>query len=352
MAEAKHLLSRARYAAEQSVRVAWYMAHYTLSKKVAEAGVPGTEPPKRVIPETKYDPKEARRAFLDVFAQDLRNIEEGLYPAPRDLDVRKLTRALDSSRRFLTDLSQVDARRRKRAGRDLPEGIPADDLPAYYAQNFHYQSGGWLTEDSARLYDTQVEVLFTGAADAMRRAALAEIGRELRGKDQRKIKYVDAACGSGRFLAQTLDAFPRLNARAFDLSPAYTAAAREAAKPWPRADVCTADITATPFPDAHFDIAGSVYLFHELPPAVRKQAAAELYRITKPGGLFVFADSVQTDDAPVFARSIERFPDLFHEPYYRSYQRTDLDALFAEAGFIAERHNVAFLTRVATYRRL
>ncbi|HAE93237.1 MAG TPA: class I SAM-dependent methyltransferase, partial [Hyphomonas atlantica] len=54
-------------------------------------------------------------------------------------------------------------------------------------QNFHYQSGGWFTEDSADLYDTQVEALFTGTADAMRRAALAEISRELRGRDQRGV---------------------------------------------------------------------------------------------------------------------------------------------------------------------
>jgi hypothetical protein len=33
--------------------------------------------------------------------------------------------------------------------------------PRYYLQNFHFQSGGWMTEDSPERYDTQVEVLFT-----------------------------------------------------------------------------------------------------------------------------------------------------------------------------------------------
>jgi hypothetical protein len=36
--------------------------------------------------------------------------------------------------------------------------------PRYYLQNFHYQSGGWMTDDSAERYDTQVEVLFNGTA--------------------------------------------------------------------------------------------------------------------------------------------------------------------------------------------
>jgi hypothetical protein len=34
--------------------------------------------------------------------------------------------------------------------------------PRYYLQNFHFQSGGWMTDDSAERYDTQVEVLFNG----------------------------------------------------------------------------------------------------------------------------------------------------------------------------------------------
>jgi hypothetical protein len=40
--------------------------------------------------------------------------------------------------------------------------------PRYYLQNFHYQSGGWMTDDSAERYDTQVEVLFNGTANATR----------------------------------------------------------------------------------------------------------------------------------------------------------------------------------------
>ena len=53
--------------------------------------------------------------------------------------------------------------------------MPATDLsafPDYYLRNFHYQTGGYLSERSAKLYDQQVEVLFIGSADAMRRQAL------------------------------------------------------------------------------------------------------------------------------------------------------------------------------------
>ena len=347
-------LTKARYAAAQSARVAWYMAHYSITKGRAKNNTkaePSNLPTANSFPRTP-DPEGARKSFLRAFEQDLQNIQDGLYPAPRNFSVREAARALESSRLFLNDALEVDARRRRKGGREVPQRPnTAPNLPAYYLQNFHFQSGGWLTDESARLYDTQVEVLFTGAADVMRRAALAEIGRELRGRDQRNVRYLEAACGSGRFLRQTLDAFPRLNVDAFDLSPSYCDAARDAARDWPHVNVSTADVTAIPYADGEFDIAANIYLFHELPPPVRRQATAELARVIKPGGLLVFADSVQIEDAPAFEDSIERFPDLFHEPYYRSYLRTDLKALFAEFGFTPERETISFLTKAIAFRR-
>ena len=47
------------------------------------------------------NPEGARRGFLQAFEQDLQNIEDGLYPAPRDFSVREAFRALESSRLYL-----------------------------------------------------------------------------------------------------------------------------------------------------------------------------------------------------------------------------------------------------------
>lgn len=339
-------LDRLSYAARQTARVAWYAGHYAAGRRLLK---PMPKPDFSVGPTPTR--AELTADMRSVFTREWRDIEAGLFPAPRPLGAEP-GELLRRSLRYFRDLPQVDARRHGQLDDEMPPGQQGDGLPDYYRQNFHFQSDGWLSEHSAAIYDTQVEVLFTGAADVMRRAALAEIGRELRGHDQRNVRYLEAACGSGRFLSQTLDAFPRLNAEAFDLSPAYCDAARGAMRDWPHVQVGAADIVATPYEDAAFDIAANIYLFHELPPPVRRQAAAELARIIKPGGLLVFADSVQLDDAPAFSASIERFPDLFHEPYYKSYLKTDLNALFAEVGFTPERETVSFLTKVIAFRRV
>ena len=55
---------------------------------------------------------------------------------------------------------------------------------------------------------------------------------------------------------------------------------------------------AIPLPDASQDIVTTVFLFHELPPEVRRRVAAEMARVLKPGGLLVFIDSLQMGDRP------------------------------------------------------
>ncbi|MGE3303364.1 MAG: class I SAM-dependent methyltransferase [Hyphomonadaceae bacterium] len=344
-------LGRLAYAASQGARVAWYSAHYALARKLSGPVTPAGEP--RFAPQSKPGaPRDIRRAFLELFAKDRANIEAGLYPAPADFHPANLLSALEHSRRFFADLPAVDARRLARRGVEIREGEGAPrDYPAYYLQNFHYQTGGWLTRESAALYDTQVEVLFAGAADAMRRVGLGLLAQAWRGRDQRGAALLDVACGNGRFLMQALEAFPRLRVSALDLSPAYLSEARARLKPWPQADFIEARAEAMPIADGAFDAAACIYLFHELPPRVRRQTAGEIARVLKPGGVLMFADSVQAGDTPALDRMLEYFPLGFHEPFYASYQKEDLPALFADAGFTLKRTETAFLTKAMLFRK-
>ena len=59
-----------------------------------------------------------------------------------------------------------------------------------------------------------------------------------------------------------------------------------------------------------------MYLFHELPEAVRRRAVSEFARVLRPGGLLVLTDSVQLGDRPGLERNLDVFGN-FNEPYYR-----------------------------------
>lgn len=345
-------LGRARYAAAQGARVAWYMSHYMLARRLA-GPIDRPNEPRFQPARPEGDPTRIRNAFLALFAKDRMNIEAGLYPAPRDVAPVRALAALKNSSRFFADLPKVDARRLARAGGEVAQSNErAGRYPDYYLQNFHYQSGGWLSQESEALYDTQVEVLFGGAADAMRRIALGSLMRGLKGRDQRSVAHLDAGCGNGRFLKRILEARPRLKqAVGLDLSPVYADAARERLSAWKQAEIVVGAAESAPFEEGAFDGASAIYLLHELPPRVRRDLARELARLIRPGGVFVLADSLQWGDAPDLDRLLEYFPHGFHEPYYASYLDEDLTALFSEAGFVLEETELAFLTKVMRFRR-
>ena len=111
--------------------------------------------------------------------QDLATIEAGLYPLPADHDGSLLT-LLHRSRLFFDDLPATHRRRESSAHHEVLTERTRGRRPPYY---FHFQTGGWMTDDSARRYDTQVEVLFNGTANATRRQALPQLEVDIGGAD-------------------------------------------------------------------------------------------------------------------------------------------------------------------------
>lgn len=343
---------RLRYGTAQGLRVAWYRANMRAARQRTSGFSRPGEPdfkPENGSPDLKI----LRSAYIKLFAQDRLNIEEGLYPAPEDVRLRDFPRALASARLFQSEVGAVEARRLTHGELEVRETIRSGSnrYPDYYQQNFHYQSDGWFSDKSARVYDTQVEALFTGGADAMRRSVLAETAKELKGKDQRRQVCLDLACGTGRFLRQTLHAYPRLQLSGLDLSPHYCAAARRAVRHWRQVDIIEGAAEALPLDDNSIDIVTNIYLFHELPERVRQQAISEVFRILKPGGLFIVADSVQFGDYPGLDGLLEYFPHGFHEPYYRNYLSYAFAPVMQAAGFKAEGSKLAFLTKISNWRK-
>ncbi|WP_119271550.1 class I SAM-dependent methyltransferase [Taklimakanibacter deserti] len=334
------------YASRQGARIAWYMGHYFASRRYREA--------KPAQERKKSRGKGPGRNFIfeqmgALFARDLANVGKGHYPMPRDRD-GDLRSLIDTSRRFFADLPLAAERKAQGQGTEIYSPELAEKFPAYFLQNFHFQTGGYLTEESARLYDMQVEVLFSGTANAMRRQCLVPIADFLRHKDQRRMALLDVACGTGRFLRFVKQAFPRLAVTGSDLSAAYLEEARDHLKPY-KAEFRAGEAEALPFADASFDIVTSIFLFHEVPPQIRRAVAREFTRVLKPGGLLVFMDSLQPGDMPEVDAMLEAFPTNFHEPYYPSYLREDLKAIFTEVGLERVEAEPVFLSKLVTARK-
>lgn len=331
------------YAAAQTARVAFYGAHYLAARVVARDAFSGIEPTQHRFPSMRATLK----GMYSLFARDLANVEAGLYPLPLDF-VQEVRRAR-ASLRYLADIPRVAARRRRHGYNEVaPFG---DGLPRYFRQNFHFQTGGYLSDDSARIYEFQVEALFAGTADAMRRRAFVPLAKFLRARDPARTYLLDVGAGTGGFLSFVRRVQPQLRIVALDLSEPYLQRARRALATQRGVRFLAAPAEAMPLGDATVHAAVSIYLFHELPPRIRARVAREIARVLVPGGLFVLADTIQYRDLPDCDGLIETFPGLLHEPYYESYARTDLGSLFGAAGLKMRESEIAYLTKICEFEK-
>ena len=339
-------LGMATQLAGNAVRFGWYAGLNWLLAREAQ----------RLSPRPRYHPErpvpseaELMADLRALFIADAAAVRDGLYP-PKEPAVG-LADHLRDVRAMFADLPSTLERRQTEDTHSAARHAEPDGLPDYYAQDFHFQTGGYLSEDSAKLYDVQVETLFYGAAGAMRRAGLRPIAAFLRGRDQRRCALADVACGTGRFLRDVRLAFPGLGLTGIDLSQAYLDAARRHLAGLRPATLIRANAEAIPLADASQDVVTSVFLYHELPGEVRRRVAAEIARVLKPGGLFVLIDSLQMGDRPGWDGLIEAFPVRFHEPYFAHYATDDLDAMLADAGLARQETALAFLSKVMVRRK-
>ena len=344
------LATRIAYGARQLPRVAWYVGHSEVMRRLSEAARRGGESAR---PKARTDAPvpERSRLYADMarlFAQDLANVEAGIYPLPADHD-GSLPKLVARSRLFFADLPEVHRRREQGERQEVLSEETRGKRPGYYLQNFHFQSGGWLTEESAKLYDTQVEVLFKGTANATRRQALVPLHEVFAGRDQRRLKLIDVGCGTGRFLDFCKQAWPRLPALGVDLSEAYVAEAKGHLRRWCWIDFIVANGEALPVPDDSQDAVTSIFMFHELPPKVRRTVLRECARVLKPGGRLILIDSLQIGDQPDYDGVLELFPQSYHEPYYGSYLKEDFAALAAACGLTHTRSVNAFVSKVMVF---
>ena len=292
--------------------------------------------------------EELRRGVDELLAADLRNVEVGHYP--RELlfsfPFRAYLRTLPEA---LLDQPRIYWRARRGRWGDLPEAARPSAYPAYYRRNFHWQTDGWLSARSARLYDFSVELLFGGLADVMRRMALPPLLQGARRVPRPRV--LDIGCGTGRFLGMVERALPAGRFVGVDMSPYYVAHARKMAPR--RADMWfrTENAESMALGDRSFDAASSVYLFHELPKDVRRRVAGEAFRVLRPGARFVVCDASQLNDCGALRCFLERFPEVYHEPYFKGYVQDDLESLLAGCGFEIESSERHLFSKVVVARR-
>ncbi|MEL6221574.1 MAG: class I SAM-dependent methyltransferase [Cyanobacteria bacterium J06627_8] len=328
-------LTKLAYQTLQQGKSYFGLAHKTLSSRLQEAIAPRPD-----LKLTQVSPEVLmlfRERLEQLIETDWKDAESGVYPSSLLFD-NPWTDVFQFYPSVWADLPKIWDRATNNRFYDFDETIRTDGYPKYYLRNFHHQTDGYLSEQSANLYDLQVEILFNGAADPMRRRVLAPLKQELAKSgfvDAPQTRVLDVASGTGRTLRMVRGALANVSLFGSDLSPAYLRKANQQLSeiPGELPQLIQANAEELPYLDNYFHGLTCVFLFHELPAPVRQKVIDECYRVTQPDGVFVICDSIQAQDSPEMAPMMENFPIMFHEPFYKNYTEDNLSTRLEQAGF-------------------
>jgi ubiquinone/menaquinone biosynthesis C-methylase UbiE len=148
---------------------------------------------------------------------------------------------------------------------------------------------------------------------------------------------LDVACGPGLLTC----AFARVvhHAVGIDITPAMLDQARRTQQEQGLENVSwqSGDVASLPYPDRHFSIVVSRFVFHHLLQPLT--VLMEMKRVCKPGGRVVVADMAPAANKADALNAVERLRDPSH---VRAMPVEELQGLFASAGLDTP--------RVAAYR--
>ncbi len=287
----------------------------------------------------KYAPK-LLKDLNDAFSDDSRDLASGIYP--RDLrenfDFKK---QITGFKDILMDYPKVIKRKKENNTKVDSE------YPEYFSRTFHFQTDGYTSLDSARLYDQQVEILFTGSANVMRRLLVKELSNIILPNS----KILEQACGTGTSSFMMAKAFKSSTFDSTDLSQEYIEFAQENNK-FKNINFLKSDATnMVEVQDESYDVVFSVFLHHELPTKERELAIDSMIKKLKPGGYGAILDSVQLCDTPQFEEVLLEFPKRYHEPFYTSYIKNPIEDILHNKDVKVINSTRRFLSKCVVFKK-
>lgn len=143
-------------------------------------------------------------------------------------------------------------------------------------------------------------------------------------REARRPHVLDAGCGTGGLILRLRQRHPDWTFAGIDFMPIACELARK--RCGPEVDVRVASITALPFADGSFDavVSADVVCQVETPQV----AAAEFFRVLRPGGIVVI-------NVPAYMWMWSYHDDSCQTKH--RYTRAEIDALLRDAGFSAHR---------------
>lgn len=290
--------------------------------------------------------KELFQEVKELIHKDVENLNHGIYPLSAIRIENPITHVKNLVKVY-KDSVLVSQKKKNKKTKIFSEGAKnkIKQLPKYYQRNFHFQTDGYASQESAEIYDHQVDILFRGTADIMRRLILKPMVECLGAKLRHQI--LEVGCGTGISTMPLANTFSQSRIKAVDLSEDYISFCKNEYKSLKKISFQSGAGENLLFIKTESQDAWcSTYMFHELPYEIRIEVIKEAWRVLKPGGYIFIADSIQMHDRPDLKKIMKSFPQRFHEPFYKNYVEVPLEELLKKNGFDFIQTDHGFVTKV------
>ncbi|MBL7543995.1 MAG: class I SAM-dependent methyltransferase [Bdellovibrionaceae bacterium] len=291
--------------------------------------------------------------LYDILRQDAENMANGVYPYSV-LKIENPYRHMKSLMNVFSDAIKISKRRQQHQSHDFDHTRDNEDFasaPDYSKRNFHYQTNGYFSDESAELYDHQVEILFAGSSHAMRRMLVGLIKKEIPNQGE-GLHFLELGCGTGILTRFMKLAFPKAKITASDMSSSYLKKAQRDLADLSGISYVQSHAESLPFKDNTFDLVYSCYLFHELPLPTRKATLDESQRVLKQSGLWGFVDSLQNNDDKDMQWALDQFPVDFHEPFYKNYIQNSIETMLENTEMSIIGTTIGFLSKAILAKKI
>lgn len=216
---------------------------------------------------------------------------------------------------------------------DLEDLESLRDIPEHYKRHYNYAGNNFLDPESINIYEHQMELIFLGSYDAMRRLVLAPLKKHFRFSEGEGLRFLEIGGGAGRMTKFIKQAFPKAKITLLDASSVYLKEAQKNLMSYNRIDFIQGDALDLPFKNGSFDVVYSSFLLHEMPLVRRKKTLIEAHRVLGDKGWLGVIDFIQNDDCRELNWVLEQPWFMSQEPHLKDYSMNSLSGLLNYIGF-------------------
>lgn len=317
-------------------KILLYLTEYYFLRFVAKIRGWTFHPPQKL---TKEQKQTINAAFKNLLARWKVVIEK--FPKSNEL-----SSPVNHFKRYiliLRDLKKFLDRKNRKDSRDLKEIDPGANCPDYFKRNYHYQTDGYFSYDSAYRYDHQIEILFLGSAHIMRKVAYAEVADILKGNED----VLEFGAGSGTSGYQFKLLYPGTSLDILEPGSGYLDYAQ---RTYPNSFNRVIPAFFENFKsDKKYEFIFSCFVMHEIPVAYWDGITHSIKDSLKAGGYLFIIDSQQNCDKTKHQFALDQFGEDFYEPYFPEFRERSLEDYFQEQGFKLIRKNEVLFSKTLLF---